>query len=164
MAQSKNRDPRQASAARLAATQGLYEIEITGATSDAILSDFIEKRWQELSIYRNEDGKIIELAEPDKNKFSEIINGVQKNSQKIDSILSGALKNDRDIQKLDVLLRAVLRAGIFELFFLASVPVRVIINEYVELARAFYSENEPSLVNGVLDAVARVVRRQDLER
>ena len=164
MAQSKNRDPRQASAARLAATQGLYEIEITGATSDTILSDFIEKSWQELSIYRNEDGKIIELAEPDKNKFTEIINGVRKNSQKIDSILSGALKNDRDIQKLDVLLRAVLRAGIFELFFLASVPVRVIINEYVELARAFYSENEPSLVNGVLDAVARVVRRQDLER
>ena len=58
----------------------------------------------------------------------------------------------------------MLRAAIFELFFLASVPVRVIINEYVELARAFYSENEPSLVNGVLDAVARVVRRQDLER
>jgi N utilization substance protein B len=164
MAQSKVRDPRHTSAARLAATQGLYEIEITGASTDTILLDFIEKRWQSPSMYDNEEGEIIELSEPDKKKFSQVINGVRKNLQQIDNILSTALTNDRKIQHLYVLLQAVLRAGIFELFFLTSVPCRVIINEYVELARAFYSENEPALVNGVLDSVAKVVRQKELER
>ena len=163
MTQSKVRDPRRSSAARLAATQGLYEIEVTGASPNTILLDFVEKRWQAPGIYDNEDDKIVELSEPDKNKFSQIINGVQKNLKQIDNILSTALVNDREIQHLDVLLQAVLRAGIFELFFLTSVPCRVIINEYVELARAFYSENEPALVNGVLDAVAKVVRQKELK-
>ena len=163
MTRSKVRDPRRSSAARLAATQGLYEIEVTGASPNTILLDFVEKRWQAPGIYDNEDDKIVELSEPDKNKFSQIINGVQKNLKQIDNILSAALANDREIQHLDVLLRTVLRAGIFELFFLASVPYRVIINEYVELARAFYSENEPALVNGVLDAVAKVVRQKELK-
>ena len=163
MTQSKIKDPRRASAARLAATQGLYEIEITGASPDTILMDFIEKRWQAPSIYDNEEHKIIELSEPDKDKFSQIINGVQKNLKQIDALLSTALANDREIQHLDVLLRTVLRAGIFELFFLASVPYRVIINEHIELARAFYSESEPALVNGVLDAVAKVVRQKELK-
>jgi N utilization substance protein B len=163
MTRSKVRDPRRSSAARLAATQGLYEIEVTGASPNTILLDFVEKRWQAPGIYDNEDDKIVELSEPDKNKFSQIINGVQENLKQIDNILSAALANDREIQHLDVLLRTVLRAGVFELFFLASVPYRVIINEYVELARAFYSENEPALVNGVLDAVAKVVRQKELK-
>jgi N utilization substance protein B len=163
MTRSKVRDPRRSSAARLAATQGLYEIEVTGASPNTILLDFIEKRWQAPGIYDNEDDKIVELSEPDKNKFSQIINGVQENLKQIDNILSAALANDREMQHLDVLLRTVLRAGVFELFFLASVPYRVIINEYVELARAFYSENEPALVNGVLDAVAKVVRQKELK-
>ena len=163
MTRSKVRDPRRSSAARLAATQGLYEIEVTGASPNTILLDFIEKRWQAPGIYDNEDDKIVELSEPDKNKFSQIINGVQENLKQIDNILSAALANDREIQHLDVLLRTVLRAGVFELFFLDSVPYRVIINEYVELARAFYSENEPALVNGVLDAVAKVVRQKELK-
>jgi N utilization substance protein B len=161
MVQSKVRNPRHASAARLAATQGLYEIEITGASPDTILLDFIEKRWQASSTYDNEEGKTIELSEPDKKKFSQIINGVIKNLEQIDDILSATLTNDREIQHLDVLLRTVLRAGIFELFFLSSVPYRVIINEYVELAQAFYSENEPGLVNGVLDAVANVIKQNE---
>ena len=60
-------------------------------------------------------------------------------------------------------MRALLRAAAFEMFFLPSVPARVVINEYVDLAHAFYSENEPSLVNGVLDRIAKVVRQQELE-
>ena len=57
----------------------------------------------------------------------------------------------------------MLRAAAYEMFFLTKVPVRVVINEYVDLAHAFYAENEPSLVNGVLDRIAKVVRGQELE-
>jgi transcription antitermination protein NusB len=163
MVQIKVRDPRQTSAARLAAVQGLYEIEITGAPLETLLLDFNDKRWRTASTYHNVESKNIELVEPDKNKFSQILNGVRKNLSQIDNILSASLKADREIEHLDALLRGVLRAGIFELFFLESVPSRVIINEYVELARAFYSENEPSLVNGILDSVAKVVRQKELE-
>ena len=163
MAQTKERDPRQTSAARLAAVQGLYEVEITGARLDTVFLDFNEKRWRTRNIYYNIKSKNIELAEPDKNKFSQILNGVRKNLSQIDNVLSSALENEREIEHLDALLRGVLRAGIFELFFLKSVPVRVIINEYVDLARAFYLENEPSLVNGILDSVAKVVRQKEIE-
>jgi N utilization substance protein B len=161
MAQTKERDPRQTSTARLAAVQGLYEVEITGATLDTVFLDFNEKRWRTLGIYQNLKSNNIELAEPDKNKFSQILNGVRKNLSQIDNILSSSLKNNREIEHIDALLRGMLRAGIFELFFLESVPSRVIINEYVDLARAFYSENEPSLVNGILDSVAKVVRQKN---
>ena len=163
MAQTKERDPRQTSAARLAAVQGLYEVEITGARLDTVFLDFNEKRWRTLGTYQNIQSNIIKLAEPDKNKFSQILNGVRKNLSQIDNVLSSALENEREIEHLDALLRGVLRAGIFELFFLKSVPVRVIINEYVDLARAFYLENEPSLVNGILDSVAKVVRQKEIE-
>ena len=118
MTRSKVRDPRRSSAARLAATQGLYEIEVTGASPNTILLDFIEKRWQAPGIYDNEDDKIVELSEPDKNKFSQIINGVQENLKQIHNILSAALANDREMQHLDVLLRTVLRAGVLSYFSL----------------------------------------------
>ena len=72
MAQTKERDPRKTGAARLAAVQGLYEVEITGATLDTVFLDFNEKRWQTRSIYNSIKSKNIELAEPDKNKFSQI--------------------------------------------------------------------------------------------
>ena len=117
MAQTKERDPRQTSAARLAAVQGHYEVEITGARLDTVFLDFNEKRWRTRSIYYNIKSKNIELAEPDKNKFSQILNGVRKNLSQIDNTLSSALENEREIEHLDALLRGVLRAGIFELFF-----------------------------------------------
>ncbi|MBT5939482.1 MAG: transcription antitermination factor NusB [Rhodospirillaceae bacterium] len=161
MAKKGKRDPRSTSVARLTATQGLYEIEITGASLDTILLDFLARRWQNPDPDEPELG---ELAEPDKKKFDEIVRGVIENKSQIDDILSGALSEGRSLDKLDVLLRSVLRAAAYEMFYLPKVPVRVIINEYVDLAHAFYAENEPSLVNGVLDRLAKVVRSQELEK
>ncbi|MBT4938356.1 MAG: transcription antitermination factor NusB, partial [Rhodospirillaceae bacterium] len=160
---SKKRDPRSTSVARLTAAQGLYEMEITGASLDAILMDFLASRWKDQDALPDEDGEIAELAEPDKKKFGEIVKGVYENKKQIDEILAGALSEGHDLQKLDVLLRSMLRAAAYEMFFLTKVPVRVVINEYVDLAHAFYAENEPSLVNGVLDRIAKVVRGQELE-
>jgi transcription antitermination protein NusB len=162
MSKGKKRDPRSTSVARLTATQGLYEMEITGATLDTILLDFIASRWKDQDAQPDDEGEIAELAAPDKKKFGQIVKGVQENKKQIDDILNGALSEGHNLEKLDVLLRALLRAAAFEMFFLPSVPVRVVINEYVDLAHAFYSENEPSLVNGVLDRIAKVVRQQEL--
>ena len=155
MAKKGKRDPRSTSVARLTAAQGLYEIEITGASLDTILLDFLARRWHNPDPDEPELG---ELAEPDKKKFGEIVGGVIENKSQIDEILTGALTEGHSLDKLDVLLRSVLRAAAFEMFFLPKVPVRVIIKEYVDLTHAFYTENEPSLVNGVLDHIAKVMR------
>ena len=161
MAKKGKRDPRSTSVARLTAAQGLYEIEITGASLDTILLDFLARRWQNPDPDEPELG---ELAEPDKKKFGEIVGGVIENKSQIDEILTGALTEGHSLDKLDVLLRSVLRAAAFEMFFLPKVPVRVIIKEYVDLTYAFYAENEPSLVNGILDRIAKVMRSQELEK
>ena len=162
MSKSKKRDPRSTSVARLTAAQGLYEMEITGASLDNILMDFLASRWKDQGDEPDTDGETFELAPPDKKKFGQIVTGVYENKKKIDEILSGALSEGHDLLKLDVLLRSMLRAAAFEMSFLPNVPVRVVINEYVDLAHAFYSEKEPSLVNGVLDRIAKVVRQQEL--
>ncbi|MDP6258499.1 MAG: transcription antitermination factor NusB [Rhodospirillales bacterium] len=161
MAKKGKRDPRSTSVARLTAAQGLYEIEITGASLDTILLDFLARRWQNPD---PEEPELGELAEPDKKKFGEIVGGVIENKSQIDEILTGALTEGHSLDKFDVLLRSVLRAAAFEMIFLLKVPVRVIIKEYVDLTHAFYTENEPSLVNGVLDHIAKVMRSQELEK
>ncbi len=155
MAKKGKRDPRSTSVARLTAAQGLYEIEITGASLDTILLDFLARRWQNPD---PDEPALGELAKPDKKKFGEIVSGVIENKSQIDEILTGALTEGHSLDKFDVLLRSVLRAAAFEMIFLPKVPVRVIIKEYADLTHAFYSENEPSLVNGVLDHIAKVMR------
>ena len=161
MVRSKNKNHRQTSSARLTAIQALYEIEIGGSKYETILLDFKDGRWLAPSLFINEEGDGIQLVAPDKKKFNEIVSGVPENIEKIDNILSGALTKEREIKDLDVILRSILRAGTFELFFLSSVPVRVIIDEYVELARAFYSEKEPYFVNAIMDNISKSARNQE---
>ena len=143
------------SAARLAAVQGLYEIEISGSSVDSVLLDFIQERWA---------GRLAdeELVNPDRKKFSSLVNGVTTEGTRLDDMIKGALDEKQKFERLDHLLRAILRAGVFEIFHDPKVPARVILNEYVDLAHAFYSEKEPSLVNGVLDRLANIRRPDEL--
>ncbi len=159
-----SRDSRTTSTARLAAVQGLYEIELTGAQLDYILFDFLGRRW---TVQNDIDAvgqaeKNERLADPDKKKFSEVVRGVLANKADIDKMIEGALSENSTLEKLDVIMRSILRAGTFELFHLPAVPVKVIINEYVDLAHAFYSGKEPGFVNGILDRLAKVIRQKEL--
>jgi N utilization substance protein B len=65
---------------------------------------------------------------------------------------------------VEAVLRAVLRAGGYELMFRKDVPARVVITEYVDVAHGFYDDDEPGLVNAVLDNLAREVRPGELEK
>ncbi len=162
MSKSRRISRRETSAARLASVQGLYELEITKADLDKVFLEFLERRWKEFIIEHDDENHAPDLAEADKDKFSQIIRGVRENIKHIDRILYGSFEKDRNFKQLDVLLKVILRAAVFELFFLTSVPARVVINEYVELAHAFYSENEPYLVNGILDKIGKSVRQKEL--
>ncbi len=143
-------------AARLAAVQALYEVDITGASMDTVLLEFLAERWKGLPETES-------VSTPDRRKFKQIIRGVEHNKRQLDEMIEGALAEDRHAERLDVLLHALLRAAVFELFSLPDVPARVVINEYVNLAHAFFSDREPALVNGVLDRLAHVLRQGELE-
>ena len=73
-------------------------------------------------------------------------------------MIRNALSEDWPLSRLDSTLRAIMRAGVYELMKRADVPVAVIVSEYVDIAKAFYEDEEPKLVNAVLDRVARQVR------
>ncbi len=137
--------------ARLAAVQALYQMDVTGAGARDIIKEF--------ELYRlRQDVEGEELRAIDLQWFEAIVAGVVQNQREIDGGIDGALKDGWPLRRIDLTLRAVLRAGAYEAMKRADVPVRVAISEYVEVAKAFFNEDEPRLVNGVLDKVARLAR------
>jgi N utilization substance protein B len=102
------------------------------------------------------DGEI--YREADAQWFRAILSGVVEHQKEIDPVIRQSLMDDWPLSRLDSTLRAILRAGVYELMMRPDVPVAVIVSEYVDIAKAFYEEDEPKLVNAVLDRVARRVR------
>ena len=151
--------PRQRSAARLAAVQALYEIEISGAEVDPVVGDFLNKRWVQPAT--NDDDGEMDLINPDSDFFGKIVRGASANGANLDEMINSALQKDWTLSRIEVLLKCILRAGVFELAHHADIPKGVIINEYMDVANAFYTEGEPKMVNGVLDKLARVLREPD---
>ena len=147
---------RRRSVARLAAVQALYQIDLSGAPPAAVIAEFQKHR-----LGREQDGE--NYGQADTALFADIVNGVIARQADLDGALSGALTADWPLERLETVLRAVLRAGAYELLARTDVPARVVISEYLDLAHAFFAGKEPSLANGVLDRIAHVLRPGDLE-
>ncbi len=147
---------RQSSAARLAAVQALYQIEMAGAPAEAVLVEFLAHRLDE-----EVDG--VRLANADRELFAGLVRGVVADLADLDDMLAAVLDADWPVERLEALLRIVLRAGTFELSERHEVPGRVVIAEYVDLAGAFFGGKEPGLVNGVLDRLARELRPEEFD-
>lgn len=151
------------SAARLAAAQALYEMEITGISADGVLAEFLARRWP-LTENGGKSGETGEektepLVAPDLAFLGDLVRGVAARTTELDKIIFGALSIEgTPLDRMEAILRAILRAGTFELVARADVPAATIINEYVEIAHAFFAGREPALVNGVLDRLARMLR------
>ncbi len=143
------------SLARLAAVQALYQIELTSANPGAVVSEFLAHR-----LGREIDGD--QYAEADRVFFAELVKGCSERREDVDGIVAPSLPPDWPLARLESVLRAILRAGAYELLARGDVPARVAINEYVEIAHAFFSGKEPGMVNGVLDRIARTVREAEL--
>ncbi len=138
-------------AARLAAVQALYQMDVAGTGLIEITAEYEAHR-----LGKEIDGEL--YREADVQWFRGIVSGVVSRQTEIDPMIRKALMNDWPLSRLDSTLRAVLRAGVFELVDRRDVPVAVVVNEYVDIARAFFDEDEPRIVNAVLDRVARAVR------
>lgn len=94
----------------------------------------------------------------DASWFRSIVSGVVREQTRLDPLIGSALQDDWALSRVDSTVRAILRAGTFELLDRKDVPVPVIVTEYVEIAHAFFEEDEPKLVNAVLDRIAKQVR------
>lgn len=145
-------------AARLAAVQALYQIEMNDARPDDVIVEFVRHRLGGGDA--NEDGPASAAADPE--MFGDLVRGACARHDEIDALIAGALSADWTVDRLELLLRAVLRVGVYELVGRPQVPVRVVINEHIEIARDFFSRGEPGMVNGVLDHIAREVRAVEL--
>jgi len=153
------------SSARLAAVQAIYEIDMTGISADQVLQEFLRDRWKSRPDMPDEDEENLpDLAPPDGALLAELIRGVSAKRDDLDGIIGPALSGEWTVERLEVILRAILRAGTFELLSMAEVPAKVIINEYVNVAKAFFDDNKPGLVNGVLDKIARLLRTAEMEK
>jgi len=139
------------SAARLAAVQALYQMEVADKGLNDILAEF-EAHW----IGREIEGDQYNPAEL--AFFRDVVSGVQRDQFAIDRALDDALAKGWPLKRVDALMRAILRAAFYELQSRADVPARVAIMEYVDVAGAFYGADESGMINAVLDALARQAR------
>ncbi|WP_274424029.1 transcription antitermination factor NusB [Chelativorans sp. YIM 93263] len=141
-------------AARLAAVQALYQMDVGGT---GLLETTAE--YESFRLGREIDGDV--YREADAQWFRAILAGVVENQRTIDPLLHQSLTPDWPLSRLDSTLRAILRAGVYELMERRDVPVAVIVSEYIDIAKAFYEDEEPKLVNAVLDRAARRSRSQN---
>lgn len=139
------------SVARLAAVQALYQMEVSSIGVEHVIREFCEHRFD-----KDVDGET--LAAADEGFFADLIRGVVARQSSIDSAIVKRLAEGWRLERLDATVRAILRAGAFELTSRPDVPTEVAINEYVEVAKSFFEGTEPGFVNGALDGVARDVR------
>lgn len=146
-------------AARLAAVQALYQLELTGNSVDRVLREFISYRFDPADAGKPDET----LGEADREMFVDLVRGSADRRPTLDAMIGGALAEGWTLERMDRVLRALLRAGVYELAARADVPARVVIAEYVEVANAFYDGGkEPGFVNGLLDRLAKSLRPAEM--
>ncbi len=142
---------RSRSVARLAAVQALYQLEMENTPIARLLHEFHQHRL----------GATIEgatYAEAEVDFFNDVVKGVDARRTEIDAVISANLGQGWTLDRLDRSLRQILRAGAYELIARPDIPTGSVINEYLDVAHAFFDRKEKKFVNGVLDAVAKAVR------
>jgi N utilization substance protein B len=150
----KNKDDRKANrrgAARLAAVQALYQMDVAAKGLNEIFAEF-ESHW----IGREVEGSQYLPAEA--AFFRDIVGGVVREQRRMDPIIDDTLSKGWPLKRVEALLRAVLRAGAYELEARTDVPARVVVSEYVDVAGAFMDRDETGMVNAVLQDLARQMR------
>tara|TARA_B100001142_G_C14231387_1_gene615553 strand:+ start:251 stop:742 length:492 start_codon:yes stop_codon:yes gene_type:complete len=147
------------SAARLAAVQALYEIDLVNSNINIVIEDFLTNRWLSSDLNKESNQALIE---PDKDWLINLVKGVAGEYVKLDSLIRPALSEKWTIERLEIIIRVILRAAVFELTNKPNVPANVVIDEYLNVAHAFFEGQENKLINGVLDRLARDLRPNEL--
>ena len=134
-------------AARFSAVQAIYQMELTGQDAEAVALEFVDHRF-------GKETETTPAGIPDEEFFGSIVRGVPHVQIEIDRSIASCLSSDWRLERIDSILRAILRAASFELIVRKDVPAKVVIDEYVDIAHAFFQGDEPSFVNAALDKLA----------
>jgi N utilization substance protein B len=156
-APAEDRKANRRGAARLAAVQALYQMDIAGTGINDILAQF-EGHW----IGREVEGEQYLPAEA--AFFRDVVTGVVREQRALDPLIDQVLAAGWPLKRIEAILRAVLRAGAYELGHRSDVPARVVVSEYVDVANAFVDREETGMVNAVLDQIARQLRKAEFDR
>jgi len=159
---SRRREPhagsqarRQRSTSRMHAVQAVYQLELNAGRPEAVVAEFQAHR-----LGQDLDGEAVVVA--DREFFSDLVDGAYRRRVELDGHVERHLSMDYSMDRLETLLRALLRVAAYELLVRIDVPARVVIDEYVDLSSAFFSGAEPSLANAVLDRLARAIRADEM--
>ena len=152
------------STARLLAVQALYEMDATGIESGPVIKEFADKRWENILTLDDDNiGSTPEkLKKPNHEFMIQIIEGMWANRQTVDALINDRLNGEWTVPRLEAVLRAILRAGTYELDQVLDIPARVVVNEYVQIADAFFDGSEVKLANAVLDKLAHDLRPDEM--
>lgn len=146
---------RSRSASRLAVVQALYQMELADQDSETALREFIDHRFG-----HEIDGD--EYAEADEKYFADLVRGVVEQQVEIDNTLARYLVKEWPFDRIDPTMRAILRAAAFEIIARPTVPARVVVHEYLNVATAFFDEGEEiAFLSGVLNRMARERRPEE---
>ena len=138
------------SSARLFAVQILFEMEINGKKINSILERLTDEYLIEIS-------RLNKTGKADKNHLIKILKGVTKNRKDIDLNINDNLIG-WSLSRIDSVSRAILRSALYELRECIDIPVKVIINEYIEISKSFFEGDEPNFINGILDKISKIYR------
>lgn len=138
-------------AARLAAVQAVYQMEQAGTDAEAVIAEFVAHRF-------GHEAEVSPAGVPEEEFFAALVRGVPHHQTEIDRAVAGALSAGWKLKRIDSILRAILRVAAYELIGRPDVPARVAIDEYIEIAHAFFEGEETGFVNAVLDRLARKKR------
>lgn len=134
-------------AARLAAVQAIYQMELTGLDADEVVEEFVAHRFGH--------DELRALGEPDAEFFGDLVRGVPHHQAEIDKAITQSLSADWKLSRVDSILRAILRTAVYEFIARRDVPAKVVIDQYLDIAHAFFEKDEPAFVNASLDKIAR---------
>lgn len=143
-------------ASRLAAVQALYEVDLAGHPASMVIDAYAQNGYLATL---DEGGQ----SQAEADLFTDIVRGVAARRVDLDGMLQSCLQEKRTVERMEPILRAILRSGSYELSARGDIDAALTIGEYVALAHAFFDGPEPKIVNGVLDRLARTLRSDDFE-
>lgn len=151
---------RKKSGARLAAVQAAYMTAFSGLSVDEVIDDFLKGEVGRYAI--EEDGmsneEMVELEEMDKPYFEKLVRGVHTKKEDLENALRTYLKDGSAYDHMNATMQALLLCAVYELGYTTDVDTKILIQEYVDLAYAFFMKNEPKMINALLDQIAKNVR------
>jgi N utilization substance protein B len=146
-------------ASRLGAVQALYQMALGGQGIETVIDEFLEDRLQAVGGEPEQP----DIGQVDEAFFDALVRGVSGEAEPLDDMLSAVLVDGWPVERLELLLKLILRAGAFELGHWPEVPARVVVSQYVDLAHAFLDDKQTAMANGVLDQLARSLRPEEFD-